>query len=119
LIYVQNALSEPNAKLVNKKQINIPESNLPSESKAKDTNCAKGQYNYFGNCYRSCPEPTLADNYSLTCKDISQNPVFIKAYTKSRCINKCGLKFADWSCEDNCKMSGECCSDYKLCDFVQ
>ena len=57
--------------------------------------CEKGNFRYLNGCYLSCPFETFADNYSSSCKLISEQPVFIKAYTVSRCMNSCGKQFSD------------------------
>ena len=80
--------------------------------------CIKGAYLYNHECYFTCPGETLADNYSLTCKKESESPVFIKAYTLGRCMNKCGSIFHDCSCDVRCKKAGDCCSDFKYCEFI-
>ena len=87
--------------------------------------CEKGYYRYLNGCYLSCPFDTFADNYSSMCKHLKEQPVFIKAYTVSRCMNSCGKQFPDcrsnlynFSCNPRCKKFGNCCSDYKFCDLV-
>jgi len=55
----------------------------------------------------------------MSCKSLDSHPMYIKAYTFSRCINKCGMKFTDCSCEDTCKTKGNCCSDYKFCEILE
>jgi hypothetical protein len=81
--------------------------------------CMKGSYLYKSECYNSCPDSTVADNYSLSCKNESESPVFIKAYTLGRCMNKCGGVFKDCSCHSDCKKTGTCCSDYKYCEYIE
>jgi hypothetical protein len=84
----------------------------------KCNKCIKGAYLFEHDCYFTCPGETVADNYSLTCKNESDNPVFIKAYTLGRCLNKCGSVFHDCSCNIDCKKAGNCCSDFKYCEFI-
>lgn len=55
----------------------------------------------------------------MTCKKIDSNPLYIKAYTFSRCINKCGENFNDCSCDHSCKSKGNCCSDFKFCEILE
>ncbi len=81
--------------------------------------CNKGFFLYKSVCYEACPFDTFADNYSLTCKTLNQTPIFIKAYTISRCLNSCGKTFEDCSCSPKCKKFGDCCSDYKFCDIIE
>jgi proprotein convertase subtilisin/kexin type 5 len=81
--------------------------------------CLKGYYFYENMCYSLCPDYTYADNYSMTCKLIKENPVYIKAFTMSKCLNSCGKKFNDCSCEINCKREGTCCSDYDYCNTIE
>lgn len=57
--------------------------------------CNKGYFLYKSSCYESCPNETYADNYSFTCKEINYSPVYLKAYTISRCLNSCGREFID------------------------
>lgn len=60
-----------------------------------------------------------ADNLDFTCKLESKNPVYIKAYTISRCVNQCGKNFADCSCSKSCLHNGSCCSDYRFCQVIE
>jgi len=55
----------------------------------------------------------------LTCKEERDNPVYIKAYTISRCVNSCGKFFFDCSCNSSCVKNGTCCSDYRFCQVIQ
>jgi hypothetical protein len=80
--------------------------------------CEKGFYNNFGKCVKICPGELYADNYSLTCKKLEENPVYIKAYTFSRCINTCGYEFKDCSCKESCRKTGNCCSDFRFCEII-
>ena len=57
--------------------------------------CPKGLYSYEQGCFFGCPENTFADNFSSSCKLPQEEPIFIKAYTKSRCLNSCGKTFSD------------------------
>lgn len=82
------------------------------------TKCQKGLYQYGNACYDSCPFETLADNVSLQCKWEKDKPVYIKAYTISRCVNSCGKTFHDCSCNPKCKKSGDCCTDFQFCEIV-
>jgi hypothetical protein len=71
-----------------------------------------------GDCVENCGEDLYADNYSMTCKKMSENPVYIKAYTFSRCINSCGKQFKDCSCREECRKLGNCCSDFRFCEII-
>jgi hypothetical protein len=82
------------------------------------TKCEKGLYQYGNSCYDSCPFETLADNVSLQCKWHKEKPVYVKAYTISRCVNSCGKTFHDCSCHPRCKKSGNCCTDFQFCEIV-
>ena len=55
----------------------------------------------------------------MSCKEEKDNPVYIKAYTVSRCVNSCGKKFFDCSCRSDCIRKGSCCSDYRFCQVVE
>jgi hypothetical protein len=83
------------------------------------SHCLKGFYLSTSSCVEVCPDNLYADNYSMTCKNIIENPVYIKAYTFSRCINSCGREFSDCSCKENCKLSGNCCSDFRFCEIIE
>ncbi len=85
----------------------------------KCSHCLKGLYLSNDNCVQNCQDDFYADNYSMTCKKIIDSPVYIKAYTFSRCINSCDREFADCSCKEDCKFSGSCCSDYRFCEIVE
>ena len=94
---------------------------LTCDSKnGKCDTCQKGFYKYklSQNCVETCPDDLLADNFSLSWKEIRENPIYIKAYTFSRCINSCGLVFEDCSCKSDCRKNGTCCSDYKFCEII-
>ena len=58
-------------------------------------NCPKGLFSYKNGCFNGCPENTIADNLASSCKFAEDEPIFIKAYTKSRCMNSCGKFFDD------------------------
>ena len=83
------------------------------------SHCLKGFYLSTSSCVQVCPDNLYADNYSMTCKKMNDSPVYIKAFTFSRCINSCGMEFHDCSCKENCKLSGTCCSDFKFCEIVE
>ncbi len=74
---------------------------------------------YNGKCYSSCPKNLVADNLDLTCKEEKDNPIYIKAYTISRCLNSCGKIFFDCSCNNSCIKNGTCCSDFRFCQVVE
>ena len=57
--------------------------------------CPKGNFKYLNGCHLSCPFETIADNYSFSCKLNSNQQMYIKAYTVSRCMNSCGKQFSD------------------------
>ena len=82
--------------------------------------CVKGAYSDLQTqtCHDACPDHLIADNFSMTCKDPSEDAVYIKAYTSSRCLNSCGREFADCSCKEDCKAKGNCCSDFKFCEII-
>jgi hypothetical protein len=82
--------------------------------------CIKGAYSdeQTSTCHEVCPDNLVADNMSMTCKDPSEDPVYIKAYTTSRCLNSCGREFEDCSCKADCKLKGTCCSDFKFCEII-
>ena len=80
--------------------------------------CQKGFYLNSLSCVDKCPEELYADNYSMGCKTIIESPIYIKAFTFSRCINSCGLEFSDCSCKSDCKNSGTCCSDFQYCEII-
>jgi hypothetical protein len=80
--------------------------------------CPKGMFLYNSECLDECPNDMEADNYSMQCKKSCDNPVFIKAYTKGRCMNQCDVEFSDCSCKKDCKRTGRCCSDYKYCSYL-
>lgn len=80
--------------------------------------CKKGFYSQDGKCVDRCSTELYADNYSMTCKKMKDNPVYIKAYTSSRCINSCGKDFSDCSCSQDCRLKGNCCSDFRFCEIV-
>ena len=63
--------------------------NAPNNLK-RNSKCSKGEFSYNNNCLLSCPTGVEADNYTMQCKNPSESPVFIKAYTTSRCMNRCG-----------------------------
>lgn len=74
---------------------------------------------YEGNCLYNCPENLFADNLEMSCKEEKDNPVYIKAYTISRCVNSCGKNFFDCSCNFSCVRNGTCCSDFRFCQVIQ
>ena len=135
IIVLSNHLSITNN--VKNKVLNVKETKLSSETYKCSVNCLKcennlclecekGNFKYLDGCYMSCPFDTLADNYSSSCKQKSEKPVYIKAFTVSRCMNSCGKQFSDcryifylFSCNLKCKKFGNCCSDYKFCKLVE
>jgi len=74
---------------------------------------------YEGKCYDNCPSDLFADNLEMTCKEEKDNPVYIKAYTISICVNSCGKNFFDCSCNSSCVRNGTCCSDFRFCQLIQ
>jgi hypothetical protein len=102
------------------KEIKIKNCIIFDENKSENCLiCEKGFYLFKGNCYDICPGNFLADNKSMKCKKFNSNPNYIKPYSFSRCLNKCGQIFNDCSCNKNCRKSGDCCSDFKFCEIIE
>lgn len=57
--------------------------------------CERGLYSFENQCLETCPLSSVADNISFKCLNKSQNPLYAKAFTVSRCMNSCGKVFAD------------------------
>lgn len=76
-------------------------------------------FGYKEKCYVNCPEELIADNIDMICKKENDNPVYIKAYSVSRCVNSCGNIFKDCSCKESCLRNGTCCSDFRFCQVIK
>ena len=81
--------------------------------------CVKGYYLYNNDCIKTCPYNLVADNFSNSCKVKDINTSSIKAYSYSKCINKCGKEFEDCSCNIHCFKEGNCCSDIQFCEVIE
>jgi len=83
--------------------------------------CATGFFLYNLSCGMSCPEGFIANTLTGRCvpRNLNENS-FLMAYSIGSCINRCGKKSADCSCSEDCKKTGDCCSDYNIhdCDGI-
>ncbi len=83
--------------------------------------CATGFFLYNNSCVITCPENFIANTLIGKCteKKLNKNS-FLMAYSIGSCVNKCGNKSVDCSCDPQCKKSGDCCNDYLIhnCDRI-
>jgi hypothetical protein len=89
-----------------------------NETNSKCLICPKGLYESFGDCTDKCEDDLYADNYSMSCKKMTNNPVYIKAFTAASCVNMCGKEYGECSCNIECRRRGNCCSDFKFCEII-
>ena len=94
LKFAEDKVTKPNPNNMNSINLNCSSNFLKCENN-QCKECEKGNFAYENGCYMSCPFETFADNYSSSCKKVSEQPVYIKAYTISRCMNSCGKQFSD------------------------
>ena len=90
----------PKSQLIENKVISpmitqICDSNCNICSKNQCSKCKKGYFLDESTCYQACPNDKYADIYSFTCKNIIYSPIYLKAYTTSRCLNSCGREFSE------------------------
>ena len=79
-------------------------------------------------CFNGCPENSIADKLSSSCKFAEAEPIFINAYIKSRYMNSyeknvwlfiVGKNTRLLSCNPLCKKFRDRCSDYRFCEILE
>lgn len=81
--------------------------------------CNKGYFLHESECLNKCPVNMYANNFTKVCTLKPVEASYLKVFTVSRCVNKCGVEFSDCSCSLSCTRKGDCCSDFKVCEIIQ
>jgi hypothetical protein len=95
-----------------------------AENTTQCVKCASGYFLEQGQCLTNCPEDKFADILRSKCINKKESEsidiVYSKAYSLGSCSNMCGKLVQDCSCTSNCKLKGNCCTDYEVvnCDAI-
>jgi len=75
--------------------------------------CLAGFFLYNDSCFSICPSGFITDILRMKCvPELTIEVVYSKAYSVGSCKNSCGKKQIDCECSTECKLKGNCCTDY-------